>query len=102
MISNSASNKNNPKRETAQYKQAYVWIWLPGATKPIVAGKLEADGDKLLFNYGKSYLDNNAAISVYDPELPLKAGALPAVYVQNPGIHRLLSAISHLRLFPRL
>ena len=24
--------------------EAYVWIWLPGATEPVVAGKLEAQG----------------------------------------------------------
>jgi serine/threonine-protein kinase HipA len=24
-------------------KEAYVWIWLPGETRPVVAGRLEAD-----------------------------------------------------------
>jgi serine/threonine-protein kinase HipA len=38
------------------YKEAYVRIWLPNKTKPVVAGRLEADDGKLLFNYGKSYL----------------------------------------------
>ena len=64
------------------YSEAFVWIWLPGATKPVVAGKLTADGDKLVFNYGKSYLDRKNAISIYDTELPLKAGALPLM----PGL----------------
>ena len=63
------------------YREAYVWIWLPGATKPVVAGKLEVDGSKLLFNYGQSYLNRikstPRAISLYEQELPLKAGALP-------------------------
>lgn len=59
------------------YSEAFVWIWLPGATKPVVAGKLTADGDKLVFNYGKSYLERKNAISIYDTELPLKAGTLP-------------------------
>lgn len=62
------------------YKEGYVWIWLPDQTKPIVAGKLEADGETLSFNYGKSYLerikDTSSAIPIYEPELPLKAGAL--------------------------
>lgn len=61
--------------------EAYVWIWLPGETKPIVAGKLEAENDIIHFNYGKSYLgrvnDKNTAISIYEPELPLKPGVLP-------------------------
>jgi serine/threonine-protein kinase HipA len=63
-----------------QYKEAYVWIWLPEETKPIIAGKLEADGDTLSFNYGKSYLgrikDTPPAIPIYEPELPLNAGVL--------------------------
>jgi len=64
-----------------QYKEGYVWIWLPGETKPVIAGRLEAEGDTLLFNYGKSYLerikDAPQAISIYEPELQLKLGALP-------------------------
>jgi len=65
-----------------KYKEAYVWIWLPNATKPVVAGRLAADGDNLLFNYGKSYLERvndtaNPAISIYEEELPLKEGELP-------------------------
>lgn len=63
-------------------KEAYVWIWLPETTKPIVAGKLEADDQgNVQFNYGKSYLerinDTSPSISIYEPELPLKAGVLP-------------------------
>jgi serine/threonine-protein kinase HipA len=62
-------------------KQAFVWIWLPGETEPVVAGRLEADNGTIQFNYGKSYLDRirdiPAAIPIYEPELPLKAGALP-------------------------
>ena len=59
------------------YSEAFVWIWLPGATEPVVAGKLTADADKLIFNYGRSYLNRKNAISIYDAELPLKPGALP-------------------------
>ncbi len=62
-------------------KEAFVWIWLPEKTQPVVAGRLEADNGNILFNYGKSYLerinDENPAISIYEPELPLKAGVLP-------------------------
>jgi len=38
-------------------KEAYVWIWLPGETQPVVAGKLEADHGAIHFNYGKRYMD---------------------------------------------
>src|SRR5262245_12358896 len=59
------------------YGEAYVWIWLPGETEPVVAGKLTALGDILTYNYGKSYLARKNAIAIYDPELPLKPGHLP-------------------------
>jgi serine/threonine-protein kinase HipA len=62
-------------------KEAFIWIWLPDETKPVVAGRLEADKGKVYFNYGKSYLerigDQPAAIPIYEPELPLQAGILP-------------------------
>ena len=57
--------------------EAYVWIWLPGATEPVVAGKLEAQGKYITFNYGKSYLERPEAIAIYEPELPLQSGILP-------------------------
>jgi serine/threonine-protein kinase HipA len=62
-------------------KEAFVWIWLPDETEPVVAGRLEADNGVIQFNYGKSYLnrigDSKPAIAIYQPELPLKAGGLP-------------------------
>jgi serine/threonine-protein kinase HipA len=57
-------------------KEAYVWIWLPGETEPVVAGKLENEGNYITFNYGKSYLLRKEAIPIYEPELPLKLGIL--------------------------
>lgn len=66
--------------------EAYVWIWLPNATKPVVVGKLETDDQSnVQFNYGKSYLERvndsssafSTAISIYEPELPLQKGVLP-------------------------
>lgn len=56
--------------------QAYVWIWLPNETRPVVAGKLEKDGDQLIFAYGKSYLARKNAIPIYEPELPLQSGTI--------------------------
>ena len=62
-------------------KQAFVWIWLPDETEPVVAGHLEAENGNILFNYGKSYLervnDSKPVMPIYEPELPLQAGALP-------------------------
>ncbi len=61
------------------YEEAFVWIWLPGETEPVVAGRLHAVGSPqlLIFNYGKSYLERDNAIPIYLPELPLRAGELP-------------------------
>ncbi len=62
---------------STKYTEAFVWVWLPNETKPIVAGKLTADGEYLIINYGKSFLERDNAISLYDAELPLRSGALP-------------------------
>ena len=59
------------------YKEAFVWVWLPGETRPVVAGRLVVVGKQIVFNYGRSYLAKKNAISLYDPELPLRSGALP-------------------------
>ncbi|MEG9862723.1 MAG: hypothetical protein V6Z81_09625 [Parvularculales bacterium] len=55
------------------YSEIYVWIWLPGATEPVVAGKL-VKGPDIEFNYGQSYLARKDAIPIFDEELPLIPG----------------------------
>lgn len=60
-----------------RFAEAFVWVWLPGAIEPVVAGRLNASGNRIEFNYGRSYLDRANAISLYDAELPLRAGLLP-------------------------
>ncbi|MEZ5493984.1 MAG: HipA domain-containing protein [Pseudomonadales bacterium] len=57
--------------------EAFVWIWLPNETTPVVAGRVSNQNGLLLFNYGKSYLERSNAIAIYDKELPLQAGVLP-------------------------
>ncbi|WP_289992327.1 type II toxin-antitoxin system HipA family toxin [Photorhabdus laumondii] len=74
-------------------KEAYVWIWLPEQTEPVVAGRLEEFNGRILFNYGKSYLErfNNQppSISIYEPELPLKSGIIsPQNDLTIPGCIR--------------
>jgi len=56
--------------------EAYVWIWLPGETEPVVAGRLTQEGDRLLFTYGASYRRRTNAIPIYEPELPLRQGVI--------------------------
>ena len=64
------------RRDTKAPEEAYVWIWLPGATAPVVAGRIVRDGERLIFNYGQSYLERNDRIPIYEPELPLRGGAI--------------------------
>lgn len=56
--------------------QAYVWISLPGRTEPVVAGRIFRDRQRLLFNYGRSYLARSNAMPLFLPELPLVVGAI--------------------------
>ena len=55
---------------------AYVWVWLPGATEAVVAGRLDAVGAAFMFTYGRSYRDRPGAIPLYLPELPLQPGRI--------------------------
>jgi serine/threonine-protein kinase HipA len=63
----------------ADAAEAYVWMWLPGATEPVVAGRIDQDRGRLLFTYGARYRRRNAAISVYEPELPLQEGVIAPI-----------------------
>jgi serine/threonine-protein kinase HipA len=56
--------------------EAFVWVWLPDAEEPVVAGLLEHVGDIVAFNYGRSYLGRPDANPLYLPELPLEAGSI--------------------------
>ncbi len=57
--------------------EAFVWVWLPEATQPVVAGRLNALDEIVVFQYGASYLDRDDAVPLYLPELPLRRGVLP-------------------------
>src|SRR5271163_2514751 len=62
--------------ETPAQRDAFVWVWLPGHTDPVPAGRLHfrRHGRRYAFGYGRSYLDRADAISLYEPELPLRTG----------------------------
>ena len=57
-------------------REAFVWIWLPGRTEPVVAGRIQPEGGRYLFNYGRSYLAREDAIPIHLSELPLRPGAI--------------------------
>jgi len=62
---------------TSEPERAFVWVWLDGATEPVVAGRLDQAGAILEFAYGRSYLGRDEAIPLYLPELPLRRGPIP-------------------------
>ena len=57
---------------TSDARRAYVWVWMPGATDPVVAGRLDATGDAVTFVYGRSYLARADRVPLFLPELPLR------------------------------
>lgn len=63
----------------ADATEAFVWMWLPGATEPVVVGRLDQDGERLLFTYGASYRRRKSAIPIYEPELPLQEGVIAPI-----------------------
>ncbi len=74
---------------TQRPQEAFVWVWLPGEVEPVVAGRIAAEGEVLIFNYGRSYLSRPEAISLFDAELPLRAGVLfPLRGLTMPGCIR--------------
>ena len=56
--------------------EVFVWVWLPGAAEPVVAGKLTDRGPVVTFTYGRSYLRRPDAVPLYLPELPLRRGEI--------------------------
>ena len=62
--------------DASRPREAFVWIWLPGRTAPVVAGRIHAEDDHFVFTYGRSYLARDDAIAVYAPELPLRRGTI--------------------------
>ncbi|MFF1632593.1 type II toxin-antitoxin system HipA family toxin [Leifsonia sp. NPDC058248] len=61
--------------ETTQPTTAYVWVWLPEATEPVVAGRLDlTDRGVYAFTYGRNYSTHPGRIPLYLPELPLVTG----------------------------
>lgn len=77
MTSEAMTSSPKPAR-----KQLYVWVWLPNALEPVVAGVLTRTDRQvqkenvLAFTYAQSYRERPEAISLYSAELPLQAGTM--------------------------
>lgn len=73
MISKAVTSSSNSAR-----KQLYVWLWLPNALEPVVAGVLTSTARQvqeegvLAFTYAQSYRERPGAISIFTEELPLQ------------------------------
>lgn len=66
-------------------QRLYVWTWPPGASQPVVAGRLNPVGPIVNFTYGRSYLEREEAIPLYLPELPLEPGPISPLIGEVPG-----------------
>ena len=64
---------------TSNVTDAFVWIWLPGTSVPVVAGRVEKHGPLHYFTYGRSYRERNGAIALSPFELPLQPGSFEPV-----------------------
>ena len=56
--------------------ELFVWLWLPGEVAPVVAGQVlrEPATGTISFGYGRSYLQRNNAIPIFEPDLPVQLG----------------------------
>lgn len=61
---------------TFNANEAYVWIWLPNATEPIVSGKIEFHDSQYDFFYGQSYLYCKEALALSAQNIPLLSGEI--------------------------
>ena len=61
---------------TSEPNELFVWIWLPRAEVPVVAGRVVQERETIFFNYGRSYLARTDAISIFDLDLPLRPGLI--------------------------
>jgi len=71
---------------TSEPTSAYVWIWLPNSTEPVVCGRLDKRDERIAFVYARSYLDRRGALAIYDTELPLTAGYQYPASAQTRGV----------------
>ena len=66
-------------------EEAFVWVWLPGASTPVVAARLTDYGSTVGFVDGRSYLARSDAIPLSLPDLPLRAGEVTTPGGDVPG-----------------
>ena len=45
-------------------EQAFVWVWLPDISEPVVAGRIHKRDNLHYFTYGRSYRERDDAIEL--------------------------------------
>lgn len=92
-----------PTAASTRLDRLYVWVWLPAATGPVVAGVLTPTGNRLAgeqvlsFTYASSYRARPEAISLFTPELPVRPGTFdPTAPGRASGALAVLEAASTL------
>jgi serine/threonine-protein kinase HipA len=70
---------------TSEPQQVFVWVWLPRASEPVVAGRLDPAGPIVNFTYGRTYLEREDTIPLFLPELPLEPGEISPRVGELPG-----------------
>ena len=76
---------------TSERGTLFLWIYLPGETSPVVAGRLDVDqtvaGSVGRFAYGRSYLDRQNAIPLDPVILPLNRNEFSLTALKGfPGV----------------
>lgn len=68
---------------------AYVWAWLPGATEPVVAGRVDDGDGELVFTHARSYLARDDAIALaHDGPSLVEGTQRPPVGLDAHGVIR--------------
>lgn len=68
--------------------EAYIWIWLPDESEPVVCGKLAGEAGVYSFVYGRSYLERANAIALDPFELPLQEGIFSPSFGETHSVIR--------------
>lgn len=58
--------------------ELFAWVWLPGATVPVVCGRLYETGARVEFVYGRSFRARERAIPLMPERMPLDGGPFSA------------------------
>jgi serine/threonine-protein kinase HipA len=99
------STSSSPREDLVDRdpREGFVWVWLPGAADPVVAGRIAQtssrydDAPVCTFGYGRSYLARPEAVSLFSAELPLRSGVFDPTEPEGAPLRDPLPIASCLR-----